>query len=406
MITLYKEKKDCYGCTACMSACPVRAITMEYDREGFLYPHIDASSCTGCGRCRQVCPAGDKSYKSSNKIFKEPAVYAFKHKDRDIRMRSSSGGAYTAISDAVIDRCGKSALYGVSFDPDFGVRHARASTRDERDAFRGSKYVQSDLKDTFCKVAGDLKIDLTVLFTGTPCQVAGLLNYLEGEHVDRSRLITNDLICFGVPSPLLWREYIQFIGRKSGISRYRFRHKGPGLNEAHNIHVEFKNKEVKDNTPEILIYERLFGAALTLRPSCYCCPFASTKRYSDITIGDFSTILQAHPGFDDKLGVSLVMINTENGDKLLDLAKKEVEVIQSTIAQCVQNRLISPTPKPALRFLFWEEYSRRGFIFVSKKYGGYGVKDRIKYAAKTVLNQMGVLRSPGRQQSLPIKGKL
>jgi len=203
-----KDPKDCCGCTACASICAHNAITMEPDALGFLYPKVDKTKCVECGLCEKVCQFNDNYDKSLN--LSQPVAYAARHKDMDEIMKSRSGAAFVAISDYILEKGG--VVYGAGYKDHFRVAHKRATTKEERDEFRGSKYVQSDLTGVFRQVKEDLKNGLTVLFSGTPCQTSGLNAYV-GKRL-RDNLILVDIVCHGVPGPFLWRDYIAYLEKR------------------------------------------------------------------------------------------------------------------------------------------------------------------------------------------------
>lgn len=205
-----KDKADCCGCTACASICPKDAITMEPDTLGFKYPNVDLSKCIDCGLCEKVCAFNENYDKSLN--LKEPEIYAARHKDMHEIETSRSGAAFIAISDRILEKCG--VVYGAGYADHFRVVHKRATTKEERDEFKGSKYVQSDLNGVFRQVKKDLKEGLTVLFSGTPCQTSGLASYV-GKKL-RENLILVDIVCHGVPGPYMWRDYLDYLEKKQG----------------------------------------------------------------------------------------------------------------------------------------------------------------------------------------------
>lgn len=193
-----KEKKECCGCNACAQRCPKSCITMREDSEGFLYPEVDKEICIDCGICEKVCPV---MYQGNKR--KPLAVYAVKHKNNEIRLSSSSGGVFTALAESVIDEGG--VVFGAKFDDNWCVVHSYSETKEGLAAFRGSKYLQSRIGDSFKKVECFLKANRKVLFSGTPCQIAGLKRFLRKEY---DNLLTVDFVCHGVPSPGVWREYL------------------------------------------------------------------------------------------------------------------------------------------------------------------------------------------------------
>jgi coenzyme F420-reducing hydrogenase beta subunit len=384
MITLYNKKEDCCGCTACKSVCPNDAITMNPDEEGFLYPFINIDKCVECGICQTVCPF-QKEVKFENHLD-EPLVLALKHKLDGVRMSSASGGAYTAISDYILNESG--IIYGAKFNKEFIVHHARSTTTTERDEFRGSKYVQSDMREVFCKVKKDLKDGKLVLFTGTACQVAGLRCFLGNTNIDK--LIINDIICHGSPSPLLWKDYLDFIQKKSKLKSYTFRSKDKGWH-GYNVKVVYENGKCKVNTPDVKIYANIFATDLALRPSCYNCKFSKLRRPSDITIGDFWGIEKVMPELDDDKGVSLVLVNTRKGQAVFREIINSIDYKQSNTVDCLQLNLQQPTKRPDNRDQFWRDYYNNGFIFIAKLYAGYSFKVRAKGLVKMALIKVQLL---------------
>lgn len=385
MKSVFEEKQDCCGCTACEHICPTNAIKMLADEEGFLYPDIIQELCIDCGLCKKVCPIQNKLGRDDR--FDEPRVYAIKHKSNNVRMKSASGGAYPAISDYILKE--SNIVYGVKFSEKFYVHHDRAKNIQERDEFKGSKYIQSDLRDTFIRIKDDLIDGKGVLFTGTGCQVAGLINYLDAKKVNTDNLITNDIICHGTPSPLLWNEYLDFIQQKDELASYTFRDKDVGWH-GYNVRVKYEKGKEKLNTPDIRIYANLFGSGLALRPSCYHCKFTNLKRPSDIMIGDFWGIERTLPEIDDNKGVSLMMINTNKGSKVFNEIKSDMEIWESNTKDCLQPNLIRPTRCPENREQFWQDYYDKGFKYIAKKYCGYGIKSRTKKILADILKKLGM----------------
>jgi len=385
MIELYERSEDCCGCTACMSICPKDAITMAADKEGFLYPQIDEALCIECDLCTQVCAFHDNYRISDN--YDQPKVYAAKHRSDEVRMNSSSGGLFTAISDFILERNG--VVYGAAFSKDFEARHQKAETVEERDTFRGSKYVQSNLLGIYKEVKTELRKGKTVLFTGTPCQNAGLRSFLNKQY---ERLYLCDIVCHGTPSPLLWRNYVGFIEKrvKAKVSRYSFRYKRVGW-RGYNVYVLLDNGQIKVNTSELLTYAKLFSSDLALRPSCHNCKFCNFNRPSDITIADFWGIEKSMPDFDDNKGVSLVLVSSAKGEALLNGIQESIVARQSSIQDCLQHNLLAPTVPSPNREQFWREYETKGFEYVLKKYGGLGYKQRVRRIIRIVLDKTGLL---------------
>lgn len=215
------DPKDCCGCTACASICSHGAITMKPDALGFLYPEIDSSKCVDCGLCEKVCAFNDNYDRSLN--LAQPEAFGARHKDMKEVETSRSGAAFIAISDWILAHGG--AVYGAGYTEHFRVIHKRAVTKEERNEFKGSKYVQSDLSGVFKQIKKDLKDGLIVLFSGTPCQTAGLNSYI-GKKL-RENLYLVDIVCHGVPSPYIWRDYLLYLEKKENsiITWVNFRDK-------------------------------------------------------------------------------------------------------------------------------------------------------------------------------------
>ena len=230
---------DCCGCTACASICTHDAISMQPDALGFLYPVVDESKCTDCGLCEKVCAFNDHYDTGLN--LPQPEAYAARHKDMHEVETSRSGAAFIAISDYVLENGG--VVYGAGYTDHFRVVHKRATTKEERDEFKGSKYVQSDLTGVFRQVKQDLKDGLTVLFSGTPCQTSGLNSYV-GKKL-RENLVLVDIVCHGVPGPYLWRDYLAYLEKKQGaaICWVNFRDKQEFGWKAHKETFKFVNKK-------------------------------------------------------------------------------------------------------------------------------------------------------------------
>ncbi|MGN0202884.1 MAG: Coenzyme F420 hydrogenase/dehydrogenase, beta subunit C-terminal domain, partial [Candidatus Cryptobacteroides sp.] len=316
---------DCCGCSACAAVCPRNAIVMSPDALGFLYPSVDPSRCIDCGLCDSVCSFKEDYNTSAN--LDEPLSFAARHINEDEVMRSRSGAAFVAITDVVLGQGG--SVYGAAFGEHFKVIHKRAVTKEERDSFRGSKYVQSEMGDVFTQVREDLKQGRIVLFSGTPCQTAGLSSFI-GPALS-ANLFLIDIVCHGVPSPALWQDYLKYLEKKQGgaICSIDFRDKQRFGWKAHKESVVFPSETV--NNPWFV---KLFYQNIMLRHSCSNCHFSNTRRPSDITLGDFWGWEKQDPSLnaDDK-GVNLLLVNTEKGKALLDKASPEL-VLSEASPEC------------------------------------------------------------------------
>jgi len=381
MISVFDKKEDCCGCTACQHICPTESIKMIPDDEGFLYPLINQFSCIDCSLCRKTC-AFQNGYDTSDNL-PTPDVYAVKHKEEAIRMSSTSGGAFTAISDYVLENDG--VVYGVSFDENMNVVHQKARNTEERNRFRGSKYVQSDLNNVYLEIKGYLQDGKKVLFTGTPCQTAGLKRYLAC--VNTEKLILVDIVCHGTPSPLMWRENLNFINNKRGreIIGYNFRDKLVAWRGA-NVIVQFKDKSIT-NSCLVKTFTNLYFSHNISRECCNICKYTNLSRPSDITIADYWGIEKTMPDFDDNKGVSLVLINTFKGQGLFDVIKEDFIYVKSRTNDCLQPQLQYPAPKSDQRNQFWNDYYSRGYEYVIKKYAGYDISSRVKHFLRIMLRK-------------------
>lgn len=385
MIELFKEKQDCCGCTACAVVCPTGAITMEADEEGFLYPQINIDKCNECGLCKRVC-AFQNGYNTADN-FEIPYVYAVKHKDEKVRMSSSSGGAFTAVSDYVLRING--VVYGATYDNEFNVVHQRAEKNEERDKFKGSKYIQSDLKNVYRNVKEDLANNRNVLFTGTPCQVAGLKSFLK--NFDISKLLLCDVICYAVPSPLMWKEYIAFLKAKNGlqIKEFDFKSKEDGWHKPV-VSIKYTNGKTDCESALSQAHRTLYNTNNISRPSCHNCKYTNLIRPSDITIGDFWGIEKCMPEFDDNKGISLVLINTKKGAECFNGVKGDVAFKVSNTKDCLQSKLQYPSKPSPKRDEFWNDYNKNGYKHLLEKYAACNFKDRLKKYVRKALKKMGI----------------
>ena len=305
------DKSKCCGCTACITSCPVQCIVMRRDREGFDYPVANPDLCVNCGKCETVCPVINPN------PAKEPeAIYAtFSETHRN---GSSSGGVFPFIAEKVISEGG--IVYGAALNDDMTVGHTSAETIEELQALRGTKYVQSDLYSVFEEVKDYLKEGRKVLFSGTPCQVAGLHNYLGNCTED---LLTVDLACHGVPSPGLWEKYVNALEKKykGKLKSVNFRDKSRSWKKyefGFEIFSQTKNSTRYVSVPFIKDpYMALFIQSMSLRPSCYDCPAKDGKSCSDFTLADFWGVADLMPHKNDDKGISIVLANTPKAAKLM-----------------------------------------------------------------------------------------
>lgn len=295
--------KRCTGCTSCANMCAHNAISMLKDEDGFFYPSIDNEKCVGCGKCTKACPLLSPVENENTTIPKAFAIWSFQD-----RIVSSSGGAFSAFARKILDKGG--IVFGAAFDEKLRCRHIKVGTLEELSPLRGSKYVQSELGDIFLKVKDCLKNGKEVLFTGTPCQVAGLYAYL---HKDYDNLLTLDLACHGIPSDAVFQSYLSKLQdlKKCKISSFEFRRRnGWGFAPA----VSARGKLTPIYNIENL-YMCAFDKSALFRQSCYTCPFAKIPRVGDCSIADFWGIGRHGKPFKHNVlkGVSLVLVNNAKG---------------------------------------------------------------------------------------------
>lgn len=321
------NKADCCGCRACVQSCPFGAISMKKDREGFLYPKINDSLCSECGLCEKVCPV-----KNQTDGILPIRCYAAISNNDELRKNSSSGGVFSELAEYVIKEGG--IVFGAAFNERFEVSHIMISSLDDLKQLRGSKYLQSDIGNTFVLCKESLDKGIPVLFSGTPCQISGLRRFLKKKY---SNLFLIDLICHGVPSPDVWQRYLKGkFGTITDISSISFRDKTNGwksyrLAISGNGVIKYSSQINGD------VYMQLFLQNIILRPSCYECPAKAGKSGSDITIADFWGIENVVPEMDDDKGISLIMVNTNQGLELLHSIESELKITVVSHADAIRN---------------------------------------------------------------------
>lgn len=322
------DKSKCCGCTACKSICPKQAIIMKEDEEGFLYPIIDKTKCVNCGLCDKVCPIN-----KSKEEKKDQHAYIFQNKNDKIRKESTSGGAFTAIAEYVIKNNG--IVYGAIFDENYKVIHTGIDKIEELYKFRNSKYVQSEIGNCYLEVKQNLNNDRVVCFSGTSCQIEGLKNYLGKDY---EKLLLVDVVCRAVPSPLIWKKYLNLRKKQyKNISKIMFRDKYYGYKYS-NLSIYNKDNDKRqeyhkgvDSDP----YLRAFFSNICDRPSCYDCKFKKLHRESDITIWDCFDVEKYNKEFDDDKGTNRILTHTKKGDNIIkELTKtnkvEEIDVEKAT----------------------------------------------------------------------------
>jgi Coenzyme F420-reducing hydrogenase, beta subunit len=367
MITFTKEstlRNNCFGCSACQNVCILGSITMVQDDEGFLYPLTNEQTCISCGKCENACPALSKHENGFK--FEVPFVYAAINKDKDVRRSSSSGGIFTVLAEHIFKDGG--VVFGAGFDKDFNVMHKYADNIKQLEELKGSKYVQSQIGSTYRQAEEFLIQGMQVLFSGTPCQIAGFKGYLGREF---NNLLTCDIVCHGVPSPKIYKMYLDYVSQNnsSSIDKINFRDKKKGW-KRFSLSIKFKDERIytSDLTADPYLYG--FLKNLYLRPSCHICPFTNINRISDITLGDYWGVAKYHPKMDDDRGASIVLINTEKGKEIFEKYKSLLNYIQSNIDWAITGNacLVKPCDSHKSRENFFRALNSQPFGKVLNKY--------------------------------------
>ena len=387
------RKEECSGCTACKTVCPKKCISMVVDEEGFSYPIINKEECISCGRCQSVCPF--------NKVINNAQClncYYGWMKNEDARFMSTSGGAFFAIAEAMIKN-GLSHIYGAAYDNNLEVHHLEVTDANDLDVLRRSKYVQSEIGDVFNEISEQLKNGEKVLFSGTPCQVQGLINILNEKM--RANLYTVSLVCHGVSSPMVLKKYLNELSQKyhCKISKIVFRDKqiinGTLSHKCTTLKFSDGNEIKSTEDP----YTMSFGIGLMTRPCCFNCPFSTPNRETDVTIGDFWGIEDIYPELSKSIskGISLLLTHTQKGEQIIDSIRSTFEIGEGNVNWALnprQQQLLHPVKKHVHRDKFMNRMvNGEGFIKNAKKeILGY----KIKRSVSVRLNRVRSVLSKGR----------
>lgn len=327
------DRKECVGCTACMNVCKTKCIEMKTDANGFGYPEVvHPLNCVECGMCEKVCPV----LKERDAVNDFPVVYAALSKNESVRMESSSGGVFTELAKRIISQNG--IVYGAAYDEQFVVHHYSVDNVNALQKLRGAKYSESNLGSTFQEILKRLQQGQFVLFTGTPCQVAGLKSFVRK---DFGNLFCIDFVCHGVPSPVAWQSYIEYRAKEDCNGELpcniNLRSKNTGWSNYQYSNVfEYENGKQHTALSSQSLFMKLFVNDYISRPSCENCKFKGYSRVSDITLGDFWGIWDIDPEMDDNKGTSVVLLQSEKGKRLWEEIKNKIKYKQVTLEQASQ----------------------------------------------------------------------
>lgn len=408
-----QDKSKCCGCSACVQRCPKNCISLAEDSEGFLYPHVNEEICVDCGLCEKVCPVQNQAHP------RQPLeVFAAKNPNEEIRMKSSSGGVFTLLAEKVIQECG--VVFGAKFDENWEVVHGYTETVEGLEAFRGSKYVQSRIGESYIDAERFLKEGRKVLFSGTPCQIAGLRLYLRKEY---QNLLLVDFVCHGVPSPMIWRDYLKETIRPLGvvgknmvsssslkgmpvITGISFRDKRNGWKKfGFAVHSKSASKADQnlvspsiDTDDDTIFYEphrenlymEGFLKNLYLRPSCYICPSKAGKSGSDYTLADLWGAKQVVSEWADDKGLSACLVFDD---------KLQIEAGQINLKEIALDDVLGQNPAYVRssrlkggRSKFFAKYVKRHRVSLIQKYSKYTMMENFRYSMIHVLCYLGIDR--------------
>ena len=343
------NKYKCCGCSACVQRCPKQCITLHSDEEGFLYPMVNMDTCIDCGFCEKVCPV---LYQAEERLPLE--VFAAKNPNEEIRMESSSGGIFTQLAEQIIDTGG--VVFGVKWNEHFEAVHAYTDTKEGLAVFRGSKYVQSQVGDTFKQTEQFLKQGHQVLYSGTPCQIAALKLFLRKDY---ENLLAVDVVCHGVPSPQIWKEYMTSL-KLDNIAQISHKDKTTGWREYSFSIKNVEDKVIYTQKASANKYLSAFVKNLTLRPSCFSCPSKAGKSLSDITLADYWGVESLLPQMDDNKGVSLLCVNTTKGKNMINQLDLILEATNFEKSIPYNSCIVKSTSEPQGRRIFWKDYCVKG----------------------------------------------
>ena len=370
----------CSGCGMCSKICPVDAIKMVEDKKGFSYPSVDYETCIQCGKCWRECPSSNVGSKEN--VFNSQSVYAGYSNDSDTVYNSSSGGMFYEFAKQILSEGG--CVYGAAFDEEYTLKHMRVTSIDQLEPLMGSKYMQSNAYEVFDDIVNDLHNNKSVLFVGTPCQVAALRRVCK--NIDE-KLYLIDFVCHGVPSPKLIKEHIKYVEKYFGSKVLRYKPRSKIAGWGHNELFVFANGKEEHLHPVSQAYKNIFYKDMGIRDSCFNCLYTNFDRPSDLTIADYWGIEKSRPELVCKEGLSMILENTDKGAVLLsnlkDITLNSTSV--DTISTEKQPHLFRPLNKNSKQELFWKDYNRKGWKYIAEKYAECDRKSLIKYKIKKII---------------------
>lgn len=380
------DKSLCTGCTACKSICPKQCINMIKDEEGFNQPVIDTNSCINCNLCEKVCPVLNKL-----ETNKDTSAYAIINKDEEVRLNSTSGGFFSVLANYVLEQNGY--VVGASYNDNYVVEHIIINNKEELHKLRGAKYSQSELRDIFNQIKKLLDDNKLVLFSGTPCQVGGLKAYLRKDY---SNLIAVDLICHGVPSPKVWKDYVVYRSNKDNNGTLplsiNLRSKITGW-PRYSVLFDYGEKQYSSYSNEDLFMKAFIGD-YCLRESCSNCVFKGINRVSDFTLGDYWGIEGQLPEMHDNKGTSLVFVHSENGRQLFDKLKNQFIDVEVNCEKSIEwnpsmirSSKAKDTRNEFIREINSNEVEKIINHFIQKQNSKNKTKRRILYKIKKILKR-------------------
>lgn len=359
------EITKCTGCQACVNICLKKCIIMRNTHEGFLFPKISETLCISCKRCERVCPIIDSPQLSVCTIS-----YAMKNKNLNEKKQSTSGGVFTLLAEHVLEKEG--IVFGAAYDSDFSVRHIGVSDKEHLSLLQGAKYTQSKIGTCFAEIKRELEAEQSVLFSGTPCQCAGLKSFLGKEY---DNLIIVDIICHGIPSPKVWQAYIDYRSQKENNGnrpiRINMRSKASGWSRyGYSTEFDYGNGKTSCIHNSQDLFMKAFIGNICLRNSCSDCKAKGVERCTDFTLGDYWGIWNQHPDFDDNMGTSIVLVHSQKGREILNQLSDKFECLEVDIEDAYRENksLIDSSRAHPNRDEFLSQVTAENFEDLVRKY--------------------------------------